>query len=66
MTEQQAMAALHWPGWLEVGEADVAADVAEYGWTEWPPQRQEWTWMRDLCPNIHGELINLGPVRDES
>lgn len=59
---QQAMASLHWPGWLEIGEPDTAARVAEYGtdYEQWPCG--EWGWTRHLLARqVDGKVIDLGP-----
>lgn len=59
---RQAIAALHWPGHLEIGEPDIAARVAEYGTDSgWPCD--EWDWTRHLVVRrIDGTFADHGPA----
>lgn len=58
---RQALAAL--PGWLETGEPNIAARIAEYGadFEQWPCD--EWDWTRHLLvPQIDGQVRDVGPA----
>lgn len=48
--ERRAIAALHWPGWLEIGEPDLSARIAErgagYDVAGAGGQVDEWDWQR--------------------
>jgi hypothetical protein len=62
VTLQQAMASLHYPGWLEIGEPDISATIAEYGsdFYQWPCD--EWDWTRHLIlRQVDGTMVDLGP-----
>lgn len=49
--ERQAAAALHWPGWLDIGEPDVSARIAERGAGydgAGYDSTDEWDWQRRI------------------
>lgn len=55
--ERKAIAALYWPGWLEIGTPDVSARIAERGagWNEASGHEvDEWDWQRRITIPLVG------------